>query len=150
MGLVLSLPSSEVIAVTTLAALSLLGIKLWQQHNYEKLLPPGPKKIPIFGNLFQVSALRPYPQVSVHHCHLTTFPPLEASPPAPPYLHDYLHLHSSLQMRAIAHMIALTVQKMGARVRASIPPEIRLPRYRGLEHPRSDRRALREPQQDLL
>ncbi|KAF4581583.1 hypothetical protein EYR40_009866 [Pleurotus pulmonarius] len=62
MGLVLSLPSNEVIAVTTLAALSLLGIKLWQQRNYEKLLPPGPKKIPIFGNLFQVSALRPYPQ----------------------------------------------------------------------------------------
>ncbi len=26
-------------------------------------LPPGPKKIPFFGNLFQVPALRPYPIV---------------------------------------------------------------------------------------
>lgn len=26
-------------------------------------LPPGPRGIPFFGNLFQVDAMRPYPQV---------------------------------------------------------------------------------------
>ena len=51
-----------VAAVAT--ALTLLLIVILYQKP-ARHLPPGPPKVPFFGNLFQVTSLRPHPQVCI-------------------------------------------------------------------------------------
>lgn len=49
-----------------IVALALVLVIVHNKHGSsfdKKHLPPGPQGIPFFGNLFQVNALRSYPQV---------------------------------------------------------------------------------------
>lgn len=59
------LGSNEALAVgITFAALALVHYVKQAQANKGRQLPPGPKGISFFGNLFQIDVLRPYPKVS--------------------------------------------------------------------------------------
>ncbi|KAJ7579229.1 cytochrome P450 [Mycena floridula] len=60
--MVLSTPNLLAILVSIVC--TLLGV-LYRRNSASSVrnqLPPGPRKIPFFGNLFQFSALRPYPK----------------------------------------------------------------------------------------
>ncbi len=58
------LGNNEAAAVgITLAALALVHYVKQARANRGRELPPGPKGIPFFGNLFQIDVLRPYPKV---------------------------------------------------------------------------------------
>lgn len=56
------MPMIPVAAVATALTLVLIVI-LYQKPA--RHLPPGPPKVPFFGNLFQVTSLRPHPQVCI-------------------------------------------------------------------------------------
>jgi len=60
------LGTSEAMAVgLAFAAIVLVHIVKQANANANRKLPPGPKGVPFFGNLFQIDVLRPYPKVCV-------------------------------------------------------------------------------------
>ena len=60
------LGTSEAMAVgLAFAAIALVHIIKQANANANRKLPPGPKGVPFFGNLFQIDVLRPYPKVCV-------------------------------------------------------------------------------------
>jgi hypothetical protein len=56
--------TSEAVAIgLTFAAIALAHYVRQAKLNASRKLPPGPKGVPFFGNLFQIDVLRPYPKV---------------------------------------------------------------------------------------
>ncbi|KZP07622.1 cytochrome P450 [Athelia psychrophila] len=56
------MPTTLAIAATAAIVLLSAGI-YWRTSRTSSALPPGPPKIPLFGNLFQLSPGRPHPQL---------------------------------------------------------------------------------------
>lgn len=63
--LALTMGSSTKLAITATTVILLASVVfVYKLSRVNSALPPGPSKVPLFGNLFQLRTLRPYPQVS--------------------------------------------------------------------------------------